>query len=85
MHMHYTGTLLADGSKFDSSLDRGGWVSGRGQCVFDAVSVLTKPDVLRCSEVASKEAINCRIKLSPPQKIGMLVCPNCLLPSVLRL
>ena len=23
MHMHYTGTLLADGSKFDSSLDRG--------------------------------------------------------------
>ena len=30
MHMHYTGTLLADGSKFDSSLDRGEW----GQCAF---------------------------------------------------
>ena len=23
LHMHYTGTLLADGSKFDSSRDRG--------------------------------------------------------------
>ena len=34
MHMYYTGTLLADGSKFDSCLDRGG--------SSDAVSVLTK-------------------------------------------
>ena len=78
MHMHYRGTLLADGSKFDRSLDRGG--------SSDAVSVLTKPDVLCCSEVASEEAIIfCRNKLLPTPKIWMLLCPNCLLPSVLRL
>ena len=66
MHMHYRGTLLADGSKFDRSLDRGG--------SSDAVSVLTKPDVLCCSEVASEEAIIfCRNKLSPTQKMWMLL------------
>ena len=68
MHMYYTGTLLADGSKFDSCLDRGG--------SSDAVSVLTKrkPDVLCCSEVASEEAIIfCRNKLSPTQKMWMLL------------
>ena len=78
MHMYYTGTLLADGSKFDSCLDRGG--------SSDAVSVLTKPNVLCCSEVASEGAIIfCRNKLLPTPKIRMLLCPNCLLPSVLRL
>ena len=80
MHMHYTGTLLADGSKFDSSLDRGGWVSG-GSVSSDAVSVLTKPDVLCCSEVVSKETIICRNKLYPPKNINCL-STSCLLQSI---